>query len=244
MICGIIQSSYIPWRGYFDFIHDCDVFVFHDDIPYTKQDWRNRNRIKTQSGLKWLTVPVGRVPTRTLIDQVAITDPSWSNEHLKFIKINYWKAPYFDPYFKFLESLYKHPWRQLAELNRTLTIEIARSLDIRAKFICSSDLNVSGEKTDRIARICREVGADHYLSGPSARAYLDEERLNRHGIQVSYKVYDYPHYPQLHGSFEPQVSIIDLLFNCGARAPEWIWGSLRGNDVPLHENHLDRHYKL
>ena len=244
MICGIIQSSYIPWRGYFDIIHDCDVFVFHDDIQYTKQDWRNRNRIKTRAGLKWLTVPVGTVPTQTLIDEVMITDLSWAEKHLKFIEINYREAPYFSLYFKLLESLYKHPWRKLAELNRALTIEISQALGIRTKFILSSDLNVSGKKTDRIVRICREVGADHYLSGPSARAYLDEHRLDKHGIGLSYKTYDYEPYPQLHGPFEPQVSIIDLLFNCGPQAPDWIWESPKKNDGALHENHLDRHYEL
>lgn len=224
MICGVIQSCYLPWRGYFDLIHNCDLFVFHDDIQYTKQDWRNRNRIKTPNGLKWLTVPAGSAPTQTNIDQVAIAGFSWARQHLAAIKNNYRKSPFFEDTFNFLESLLARPWQKLSDLNITLTQEIAKRLGIRAKFAKSSELKISGKKTDRIIDICRRTGADHYLSGPSAKAYLDEDKLRSCGIKLSYQNYNYPPYPQLFGPFEPQVSIIDLMFNCGPQAPQYIWG--------------------
>lgn len=226
MICGIIQSSFIPWRGYFDIINDCNFFVFHDDIQYTKQDFRNRNRIKTRSGLKWITVPVGKIPTDTRIDQVVIANSDWAKKHLRLIRENYRRAPYFKEYFPLLEFCFRQPWKKLSTLNIALTLEIAKILKIQTTFVRSSELKVSGKKTDRIIDICRQLGATHYISGPAARVYIEEERLENLNIKLSYKEYIYPPYPQLHGEFSPQASIIDLLLNHGPHSSRYIWGDI------------------
>ncbi len=227
MKCAIIQPCYIPWRGYFDIIHDVDVFVFHDDIQYTKQDWRNRNRIKTAGGLKWVTVPVGDVKTETPIHQVRITDQSWAGRHMALFRGSYENTPFFKVCMEFLLPIYETKWSLLADLDICLTEEIARFLGIRTRFLRSSEMGIEGKKTERIIAICRKAGADQYLSGPAARDYLDEPWLKREGIQLSYKHYEYPPYPQFHGPFEAQVSIVDLLCHCGPSAPDYIWNFKR-----------------
>jgi hypothetical protein len=224
---AIIQPSYIPWRGYFHMIRKADVFVFYDDVQYDKHGWRNRNRIKTANGPIWLTIPVaskGNVVHKTPISEIDIArDQAWNVKHWATIKQAYGKAPCFARYAPLLERHLEKPPARLADLTIALTIELARALGLETKFVRSSELGVSGDRMDHLIATLRAVGATHYVSGPSARDYMDEPRLRDAGISLEYMVYDYPEYPQLHPPYEAQVSVIDLLFMAGERAPELIW---------------------
>jgi hypothetical protein len=229
MKCVILQPSYIPWRGYFHLIQKADVFVFYDDVQYDKHGWRNRNRIKTSQGVQWLTIPVlssGAVKAGITIDRIRINwDRPWNATHLATLSQAYGKAPFFKEYLPLLEGFYAVHAQYLAEFLMETTITIAGVLGIaNTRFVRSSQLdNVEGGKTDRIVSILRKVGADHYISGPSAKSYLEEEKLAEAGITLEYMVYDYPEYPQLHQPYEPGVSILDTLFMCGPESGKYIW---------------------
>lgn len=224
MRVACIQSSYIPWKGYFDIIHDVDVFVFLDDVQMTKRDWRTRNKIKTPKGTEWLTVPVkgGR---HQLIHEVRIAEGDWQKRHLKAFCYNYGRAPFFKNYKELLDWLYGQPHKNLSEFNRRTTSMICDILGIKTELVCSMDLAVVGTKDDRLIDICQKLGATAYLSGPSARDYIVEEKFQKAGIELSYKDYSgYPEYPQLWPPFNHYVTILDLLFNRGSEASYYIWG--------------------
>lgn len=222
---AVIQSCYLPWKGYFDIIHSADIFIFYDDIKYTKNDWRNRNRIKGPNGVFWLTIPAPRNSVRFRIDEVQITGASWQKKHLKAIRECYSGAKFFRKYFPFFEEVYTgKTWPSLSLLNQFLTKEISGMLGLKTEFSVSSDFELEGDKTDRLIQLLQQAGADRYLSGPSAKAYLEEDKFLEAGIQLLYKDYHYPEYPQLWGNFVHEVSIIDLLFNAGDKAPAFIWG--------------------
>lgn len=229
MKCAIIQPSYIPWRGYFHQIQKVDAFVFYDDVQYDKHGWRNRNRVKTASGTRWLTIPVrskGSVARGTPINEMEIdwSEP-WARKHWSTIEQSYAHAPFFGRYAPILRAAYDSHPVLLCELAIGLTIELARALEItRARFLRSSELGASGDRTDRLLSVLRGIGASEYLSGPSARSYLEEEKFKRAGIGLEYMAYDYPAYEQFHPPYDPQVSIIDLLFMKGPKAGEAIWG--------------------
>ncbi len=223
---AVIQSNYIPWKGYFDIIHDVDLFIFYDDVQYTKNDWRNRNKIKTRQGLQWLTIPVGSQVDR-LIYEVELTSDHWARKHWASICQSYSKTPYFEQYEAFFEHVYlKAEWKKLSELNQFLTETISREfLGIQTQFRDSREFHLTGQRLDRLLQLLRSAEASLYVSGPTARAYLEEERFPEVGIELVYKDYSgYPEYPQLYPPFEHQVSILDLLFNCGPKAPYYIWG--------------------
>lgn len=222
---GCIQSSYIPWRGYFDLIRQSDVFVFHDDIQYTKQDWRNRNRIKTAAGLIWLSIPVRKATARGAIDEVEIdNEQDWGRKHWRAMETYYGHAPFFSQYADFFRDTLSQHWNRLSELNVYVISSICKTLDIRTKFIDSRSLGLTGRKTDRLIQICRACDATRYLSGPSARNYIEPEKFAAIGVDIDYMVYDYPPYPQQFGPFIEGASIVDLLFNCGPTSMEFIVG--------------------
>lgn len=212
---AISQSNYIPWRGYFDLIGSVDEFIFYDDVQYTKNDWRNRNRIKTPSGAQWLTIPVGTDLKRRICD-VAIPDERCGQKHWTVLAANYQRARHFAETAAWLKPYFDEAWTSLSELNQRLIAAICASLGIEVKLSRSHDYVAEGDRNGRLVALCHEVGATTYLSGPSARNYLDVETFNRNGITVRWMDYSgYADYPQLWNSFEPQVSILDLLFNCG-----------------------------
>jgi hypothetical protein len=229
MNCVVLQPSYIPWRGYFHQIQKADVFVFYDDVQYDRDGWRNRNRIKTPNGPVWLTIPVlrkGSVTEGIEIRDIRIAwDRPWNRKHWTAIETSYRRAPYFETYRGLLEPFYlSHPDR-LADFTIALTVAIAGAMGLHGRrFVRSSELGASGQKTDRLVEILGRVGADHYVSGPSARGYLEEEKLARAGVMLEYMTYDYPEYDQLHPPYEAQVSILDLLFTKGPDAGRFIWG--------------------
>lgn len=218
----VVQPSYVPWRGYFDLIRRADTFVFYDDVQYDKHGWRNRNKIKTTAGPAWLTIPVhahGAVGGDLTIDRVEIDDRGdWRRKHLESIRHAYRHAPYFEETFTFLQQAYQHRPTRLADFTIDLTIAIARSLGLAPEFVRSSALHPGGSKTDRLIATLQAVNAKHYISGPSARSYIDPALFERAGIGLEYIEYEYAPYPQLHGPFEPFVSIVDLLMMTGPDA--------------------------
>jgi hypothetical protein len=224
----ILQPSYIPWRGFFDLVHDADVFVFYDDVQYDKHGWRNRNRIKTAQGTQWLTIPVlakGNVSESLLVKDVAITkNQDWSKKHLGTLRQSYGKAPFFNEYFPLLGEIFAKKHERLADLTIELTVALARALGIEhTRFLRSSELGIDGGKTERLVRLMQHLGADRYLSGPSAKDYIEAPLFANAGIELDYKTYIYPEYEQLHPPFDAQVSVLDLLFMKGKDAPAFIW---------------------
>lgn len=216
--CIIIQSNYIPWKGYFDGISKADVFVVYDDMQYTKQDWRNRNLIKTFQGLKWITIPVnGSGKFGQKINETSIAKSSWINSHLDIIKANYSKAPFFKEVWPWLEELYRTAdFTFLTEVNLHFISGIMKVLQISTDVRLSSDFRLEGEKTERLVNLCLEMGIKKYLSGPAAKAYLDESLFQNQNIEVEYLDYSaYPEYSQLFPPFEHGVSILDMFLNLG-----------------------------
>lgn len=226
--CVILQPSYIPWRGFFDLVQRADVFVFYDDVQYDKHGWRNRNRVKTAQGTKWLTIPV--LSRGNVSDGLALKDAriawteDWPKKHAATITQSYKRAPFFAEYAPLVESFYAQRPELLCEFTIATTIELARALGISGtRFVRSSELGVQGTKTGRLVEIVKSVGADHYLSGPSAKDYIDDALFRDAGVALEYMVYDYPEYDQLHPPFDPQVTILDLLFMKGPEAASFIW---------------------
>jgi hypothetical protein len=230
MTCVILQPSYIPWRGYFHQIQRADYFVFYDDVQYDKHGWRNRNRIKTSQGSQWLTIPVnkkGNVDRKREIREMEIDwERPWNKKHRLSIHQAYQKAPFYEYWEPFLGEVYARAPTHLAPFTIDLTIELARFLGIsHTHFLRSSELSIPGYQTQRLIAIIRHLGCDRYVSGPSAKTYLDEDRFTEAGIRLEYMSYDYPEYQQLYPPFDPQVSILDLLLMMGPdAAPRMIWG--------------------
>jgi hypothetical protein len=223
---AIVQSCYVPWKGYFDLINQVDHFLLYDDAEYSKNTWRNRNRVKTSGGTKWLTIPVvysGR--SRQRIDEVQVSDQGWSLRHWKTLQQNYARAPYFDTYAADLEELYLLTREtRLSAINRMFIDHICGLLGITTTLSWASDLYVGPTGgSERVVQLCKAAGADVYLSGPAARAYLDVPQFKEAGIDVDWMSYDdYPTYPQLYPPFEHAVTILDLLFNVGSDAPRYL----------------------
>jgi hypothetical protein len=223
---AIVQSSYIPWKGYFDLIRAVDEFVLLDDVQFTRRDWRSRNRIKTPQGLRWLTVPVevsGRYTQR--IDEARVADRHWAEQHWSALRHAYGRAPCFREVGSVFERVYEElaGVEHLSLVNRRLIEVVCCALDIRTPLSWSTDYASDAGRNDRLLSICRAAGASTYLSGPSARAYLDVGRFEAAGVSVRFVDYaGYPEYPQIHGPFEHAVTVLDLLFHLGERAPSYL----------------------
>jgi hypothetical protein len=222
---AILQSSYIPWKGYFDIIHDVDEFIFLDDVQYTTRDWRNRNRIKTAGGAKWLTIPVGASRHRRICD-VSITDRGWAEAHWRQISLAYRRTPFFERYRAFFEDVYHRPWTSLSEVNQYLIGQIAKELlGITTRLRDSREFVAPADRQARLLKLLEDTSATTYVSGPAAAGYIDVDRFAAAGIEVVWKDYaGYPEYEQLHPPFSHEVTILDLLFHAGPSAPESIWG--------------------
>lgn len=224
----ILQPSFLPWRGYFHLVQKADIFVFYDCVQYDKHGWRNRNIIKTAQGPQWISVPVHSGEKSSLgkaIKDISIVWKSnWTEKHKKGITQSYCRAPYFSSYNDLLENIFERRDEKLADFTCATTELIARKLGIlKTSFMRSSSLHPKGNKTDRLLSILKQIGATSYLSGPSAKTYIESNKFEEAGIGLEYISYNYPEYPQLHGSFCPHVSILDLIFNTGPDAPKYIW---------------------
>jgi WbqC-like protein family len=226
VIAVILQPSYIPWRGYFDQIQRAELFIFYDDVQYDKHGWRNRNQIKTPQGKRWLTIPVHAAGAThgVLIKDVRIDwSKPWAQNHLKTLAAAYGRAPHFKDYLPLLESFYSRKDEYVADFVVTTTMALARELGLKTRFMRSSELEgIQGHKTDRLIEILRRVGADHYISGPAAREYVDAQAFAAAGIRLEFMQYNYPEYPQLYLPFDSQVTVLDLLFMTGKQAPDFI----------------------
>jgi hypothetical protein len=224
---AIVQSSYIPWKGYFDLIRRSDEFILYDDVQYTKRDWRNRNRIKTANGPGWLSIPVD-VKGKYLqaIKDTRVCDAGWNIRHLKTIAATYARAPYFRRYEAAVEDLFLGCVSlSLSEINFRFLSRICDILSITTQLTWSMDYSythVPG-KNERLVELCRQAGATEYLSGPSARGYIDPNLFEAAGMRLTFMDYTgYPEYGQLHPPFDHYVSILDLLFNTGPAAVSYM----------------------
>lgn len=225
MKIAVLQPNYLPWKGYFDLIASSDVCVILDNVQYTKNDWRNRNVIKSSVGLTWLTVPIS---TKNRFGQqildAEILGNGWQTKHARSLEVNYRRAQHFDEVYPLICSAYDGKVGRLVDLNQDLLQHVCAYVGIETPFIRASELSVEClDATERLIGICRRLGAKQYFSGPAAKAYLNEDKMSAANISVKYMSYDnYPTYPQLYGSFVHKVSIVDLLFNCGPSSSQFM----------------------
>lgn len=222
---AILQSNYIPWKGYFDLINSVDEFIILDEMQYTKNDWRNRNRIKTIQGILWLTIPVRSECLSQKINETQIAKP-WGFKHWKTLTMAYAKAPCFSMYKDVFEEFYTEKGVQLknlSQINVELILMISKILGIKTKISLDTDYGVIKGKNERLIDLCRKTSATTYLSGPAAKDYISYEMFKEAGINLEWIDYsDYPEYPQLYPPFEHGVSILDLLFSVGSDAYKYM----------------------
>jgi hypothetical protein len=222
---AIVQSNYIPWKGYFDLIHCVDEFILYDDVQFTRRDWRNRNLVKTPRGLEWLTIPVvakGNYHQR--ICDTQISDAQWGAKHWRTLEHNYAKTPHFELYRPTFEPLYGRSEPSLSAVNHGFIVAICGILGIATRISWSMDYRPLKEgRTERLVDLCKRAGATEYLSGPAARDYIEPALFEAAGIALRFYDYaGYPEYPQRFGKFEHGVTVLDLLFNTGPQAPRYM----------------------
>ena len=223
---AVLQSNYIPWKGYFDIINSVDEFIIYDSIQFTKRDWRNRNIIKTANGPLWLTIPVntkGRFFQK--INETTVSDHSWAKKHWDTIRMTYAAAPFFNEYRDIVEDLYVRAAKEdyLSRINYLFLFEICNLLGIKTKLINDTEYEAHGSKTERLVSLVKAADGDYYLSGPAAKSYIENEQFENAGIELEYIDYSgYPEYKQLYGDFVGTVSIIDLIFMQGKNAPDYM----------------------
>ncbi len=221
---AILQSNYIPWKGYFDLINSVDEFVLYDDAQYTKNDWRNRNRIQTPQGVQWLTIPVKQNNLSQLIRDTKINNPIWAKKHWNTIKQNYSKAKYFKKYKDVFEDMYlNNKDEYLSQVNYKFIGVINKILGVSTKVRWSSEFDLTGGQSEKLLGICKDCDADVYLSGPSAKNYLNEDIFIQNNIKIEWMDYsNYPEYKQIFKPFEHGVTILDLIFNEGENATKFM----------------------
>lgn len=221
---AILQSNYIPWKGYFDIIRQSDIFVIYDEVQYTKNDWRNRNLIKTPNGLEWLTIPVGQDKLDQKINETFISQNNWNKKHWNTLLCNYSKSPYFRTFGNVFKDLYENiGTNNLSEINVKFITTINSILGIETEIIDSKSLNLTGDKNNRLIEAVKKLNGTHYISGPAAKSYINTDSFESESIKVEWMDYSfYPEYPQLFGKFKHNVSILDLIFNVGPDAIKFL----------------------
>ncbi len=223
---AILQSNYIPWKGYFDIINMVDEFVLYDDMQFTKRDWRNRNIIKTCVGTQWLTIPVitkGKFEQKIMETEVLSSE--WTKEHWRALQCNYAKAACYEEYAERIKEMYKlcNNEKYLSKINYIFLKGICDILKIRTKFSWSSEYMLGEGKTEKLVNICKQIGASEYLTGPTASDYIVKEQFDAENIVLTYMDYSgYPEYSQLHGGFVHAVTILDMIFNLGGKTREYM----------------------
>jgi hypothetical protein len=217
MIVSIHQPNFFPYYGYFDKINVSDIFVFLDNVTYSKESFTNRNRIKTPKGEAWLTVPLNKKGIlEKEIKNVTISNTiDWRTAHMNLIHENYVHSKYYRQYENIINSIYKKEWHNLSDLNIFITETLAQLFNIGGTFIRASELDVHGKKETLIPEICKAVGADVYYCGISGRKYNDNLHFEKYDIKIIYQNIKHPIYQQLYGDFLSNLSIIDLIFNMG-----------------------------
>ena len=225
---AILQSNYIPWKGYFDIIGSVDEFIFYDEMQYTKNDWRNRNKIKSPQGAQWISIPIitkGHLTNGLKIIDAKVVNGKWAISHWNTIKQFYKKSPYFKQYADLFEKLYKDCEQEelLCKINYKFIFAIIKILGIKTKISFSQDYGLIEGKTERLVDLVQKAGGTEYISGPAAKDYIKEELFKKAGIKLTWMDYSgYPEYPQLYPPFEHGVSILDLIFNCGDHSPDYM----------------------
>lgn len=224
MILTAHQPVYLPWLGLFHKIALSDSFCYFDDVQYLKKDWNNRNKIKTQNGEIWLTVPVLTKDHREKpIREIEINNSiNWRVKHWKSIYLNYKKAPYFNKYADFFEEVYKREWGYLTEINEYMLKWFLKELGIKVKYYKASEIKFRGYKQNLVLDMCKKLGADIYIFGTLGEDYASEEAFSQEDINIYFQDYKHPVYSQLYGDFIPYMSIIDLMFSCGDNSLEII----------------------
>ena len=225
----ILQSNYIPWKGYFDLIHKADLFIYYDEVKYTKNDWRNRNRIYTKNGLQWISIPIAADAVKKKISEVTVLDKKWQELHFKSLTMGYKSARYFSQLEPLIHTIYRdHEWEKLIDIDRFCIEKISEFLGIKTRFMDSSGLNLEGDRIDRLLNVLKQVDATEYITGPSARNYLQgsEQFFADNQITLTYMDYHYPEYKQMSEPFEHGVSILDLIANIElSEIKQYIWAN-------------------
>jgi hypothetical protein len=240
MILTAHQPVYLPWLGLFHKIALSDAYCYFDDVQYQRQEWNNRNRIKGSNGVFWITVPVmSKSRFNRKISDIEIDNAvNWCKKHLKSIESCYKKAPFFNQYYDFFHDCYNRQWTHLSELNEYMLKWFLDILNIKVKYYRMSDMGLSGNKDGLVLDACKKINADMHIFGEQGRNYVDSKIFEREGIKIYFQKYRNPFYFQLHGRFEPNLSIVDLLFNVGAdKAMDVI---MRGN---ITKEELEKDYK-
>lgn len=233
MIVSINQPAYLPWLGYFHRIATSDIHIVLDHVQFEKNSVVNRNRIRTKQGWIWLTVPLrtkGRFGDLG-IDRVEINNGvDWKRKHWRSLCLNYGSAPHYDAHAELLRDIYAREWTTLSDLLRAMLPRFLECLGIRTQIVYSSTMEVTGKKSELILNLCRLAKADVYLSGSLGREYLDEEAFRRSNIAVAYQEYRHPTYSQVFRGFEPNMSVVDLIFNEGAASSSILMSGNEGID--------------
>jgi len=216
------QPVYLPWLGLFHKILLSDTFVYFDQVQYLPKDWMNRNKIKTNTGPLWLSVPVLRKGYRDAItSELKINNSiNWQKKHFQSIKNNYSKTEYFGDYLDFFEEIYSKKWTFLSELNEYMLKWFLKELDISVDFVHASDYDFKGEKSDLVLDMVKKLNAETYIFGKLGKDYANEEDFRKSGIKIIFQEYKHPYYRQLHGEFISNLSIIDLILNHGKKSKE------------------------
>jgi len=215
MILTAHQPAYLPWLGYFSKIKQADVFIFLDSVQFEKNSFINRNKIQTHQGPIWLSIPVITKDYKNKSIAELEIDPrqKWASKHLKSIAQNYKKAPHFDRLFPQVEALYQEEHPLLGDLCLAHLKFWLKELQIDTQLVRSSTLDIESKKSDLVLDLCRHFEADHYISGALGKDYLEEENFAEHKIGITYQDYSHPEYPQLHGEFQPYLSVLDFLMS-------------------------------
>ncbi len=222
-IVVVNQPTYLPWIGYFAMMDMADAFVFLDDVQLSVQSWQQRNRIKTANGTQWLTVPIIRQPGQRICDVSINYNTDWQRKHWESIKQAYSKAPYFNDYAPYIQEMYRVKWFLLSDYTMNFARNIALLLNVKIPSIYTSSAMFSvGSKTDRLISLLTNIGATEYVSGKAAQKYIEPEKFESSGIELTWFDYKHPVYPQIRGEFAPYLSALDLLFNTGEKAIEYI----------------------
>lgn len=236
MVVAINQPCYLPWRGFFALMKAADVFVFYDDVQFTSNTSRSfaaRVQLKTAGGRRWLTVPVRKSGHfgQHINEVVIAEDGRWRARHRDSVWQALRGAPFAASVEPVLATIIDETRQRLCELTVDTTRQLASMLDIAPRTLRSSEMGVGGAGSARVLAICRALGATRYVTGRGALDYLEHEAFDAAGIAVEYIDYDVTPYPQLHGTFEPYVTVLDLLANTGRQATELV----RGATVPWRE---------
>jgi hypothetical protein len=221
---AILQSNYVPWKGYFDLINMVDEFIIYDSVQFTKNDWRNRNRIKTPNGVQWFTIPVMQMSLNQKINETKVTQSNWTEKHFKMLCANYSRAPFFKEYKPILQKIYcEIKTDLLSEINFTFIKFINEILGIKTRLTWSTDYRMPDERSERLVDLVKQVNGDVYITGPSAQNYLNQNLFIAAGIKIEWINYNnYPSYNQLYPPFENSVTILDLIFHTGPAAKSFM----------------------